>query len=373
MYHSSVRNLSLLTLFWFSCAGAQQQGALVSVDPVISEPFAQTAPILGRLVAKQSGIVAARIGGPVAKILVDPGDIVAQGQILARLDTTNLELRKKQAESALIEARVRLKTVKAELALAEQEVERLKALKGSAAISQATLDDALQQQNIARSRVNEAEAGISSSQVSSEIAALAHANATVRAPFDGAITEKLTEVGNYLQVGDPVFRMISNRSLELEVDIPAAHLQGLSPGFVVRIELENGSRHEAVMRAIIPEENPRTRTRRVRFEPILGSGAGGLANEQSVVVHVPVSSAREILTVHKDGIIRRGQGNIVYVVVRDAQGEQPDSVELRSLQTGYSTGNRVEVVSGLSEGELVVIRGNERLRPGQTIVISESQ
>ncbi len=372
MYKNLIRCLFILTLPWVSGVYAQH-AALVSVDAVISEQFTQTVPILGRLVAKQSGTVAVRISGPVAEILVAPGDVVSVGQVLARLDTANPGLRKKQAESALIEAQARLKTVNAQLALAGQEVERLKALKGSAAISQAALDDALQQQNIAYSRVNEAEAGIRSSRVSFEIAALAHENATIRAPFDGTITGKLTEVGNYLQVGQPVFRMISDRRLELEADIPAAQLKGLSPGFMVRIELENGSRHKAAMRAIIPEENPRTRTRRVRFEPILGTGAGDLANEQSVTVYVPVSDVREILTAHKDGIIRRGQGNIVYVVVKDPEEAQPDSVEIRELETGYSTGNRVEVLAGLAEGELVVVRGNERLRPGQAVRIAEPQ
>ncbi len=366
-----IRSLFILTLLWYSSLYAQQ-GARVSVDAVISEKFTQTVPILGRLVAKQSGTVAVRISGPVSEILVDPGDVVAVGQVLARLDTTNLDLQKKQAEYALIEAQTRLKTVKAQLALAEQEVERLETLKGSAAISRAVLDDALQQQIIAYSRVNEAEAGINSSRVSFEIAALANDNATIRAPFDGTITEKLTEVGNYLQIGQPVFRLISNLRLELEADIPASQLKGMLPGFIVQTELDNGSRHHATMRAIIPEENPRTRTRRVRFEPNLGDGAGDLANEQSVTVHVPVAQAREILTVHKDGIIRRGQDEIVYVVVKDAEGSKPDSVEIRELKTGYASGNRVEVMSGLGEGELVVVRGNERLRPGQAVGIAES-
>ena len=366
-----IRSLFILTLLWYSSLYAQQ-GARVSVDAVIAEKFTQTVPILGRLVAKQSGTVAVRISGPVSEILVDLGDVVAVGQVLARLDTTNLELQKKQAEYALIEAQTRLKTVKAQLALAEQEVERLETLKGSAAISQASLDDALQQQIIAYSRVNEAEAGINSSRVSFEIAALANDNAAIRAPFDGTITGKLTEVGNYLQIGQPVFRLISNLRLELEADIPAAQLKGLLPGFIVQIELENGSRHHATMRAIIPEENPRTRTRRVRFEPNLGAGAGDLANEQSVTVYVPIARVREILTVHKDGIIRRGQGDIVYVVVKDAEGIKPDSVEIRELKTGYATGNRVEVLSGLGEGEMVVVRGNERLRPGQAVGIAES-
>lgn len=372
MYKNFIQSLLVLTLLCSSCVYAQQT-ARVLADAVVSRQFTRTVPILGRLVVKQSGTVAARISGPVSEVLVDLGEVVSVDQVLVHLDTANLQLRQKQAEYGLIEAQARLKTAKAQLTLAGQEVKRLQGLKGSAAISEAALDDALQQRNIAYSRVNEAEAGINSSKASFDIAALDNANATIRAPFDGTITEKLTEVGNFLQIGQPVFRLISHRRLELEADIPATQLEGLLPGFIVEIELENGSRHSAVMRAIIPEENPRTRTRRVRFKPTIGPGAGDLANEQSVTVYVPVAAAREILTVHKDGIIRRGQSDIVYVVVRDPEGSKPDSVEIRELKTGYATGNRMEVLSGISEGEIVVVRGNERLRPGQAVKVSMAQ
>ena len=97
-----------------------------------------------------------------------------------------------------------------------------------------------------------------------------------------------------------------------------------------------------------------------------------LRTSKGVTVYVPVARVREILTVHKDGIIRRGQGDIVYVIVKDVEGVKPDSVEIRELKTGYATGNRVEVLSGLGEGEMVVVRGNERLRPGQVVGIAES-
>ncbi len=350
-----------------------QESALVTVDAVVQQQFTQTVPILGRLVAKRSGVVAARTSGPVGEIMVNAGDIVFKGQVLARLDTSNLQLGKQRAEYQLIEAEARLKTANAQLALAGQEVKRLEGLKGSAAISEAAYDDALQQQNIAYSRVTEAEAGISSSKASFEIAALAFSDATILAPFDGTITEKLTEIGNYLQISQPVFRLISDKHLELEADVPAGQLQGLPTGTTVEVSLENGSRHSAKVRAIIPEENARTRTRRVRFEPELGSDAGILANEQSATVFVPVSAVREILSVHKDGLIRRGDENIVFVVVKSDDPNAADSVESRELKTGNAVDNRVEVVSGLAEGDLVVIRGNERLAPGQAVRIAESQ
>lgn len=347
----------------FTTANAQE-AALVSVDPVLRHQFTQTVPVLGRLVARRSGTVATRINGAIAEVLVDLGDAVNTGQVLARIDADILQLRLRHTQSQLSESQSRLKTANAQLALASQEVKRLEGLTSSAAVSQAAYDDARQQQNIAFARVNEAEAGINSSRASLEIAELELSYVDIAAPFDGTITGKLTEVGNYLQPGEPVFQLISNNDLELEADIPGALLGGLSNAVDIEVILENGSRHSATLRAIIPEENPRTRTRRVRFTTRLGSDAGVLASEQSATLHLPASDAREIISVHKDGVIRRGSSNIVFVVVENA-------AERRIIETGAAVGSRIEILSGLAEGELVVVRGNERLQPGQAVQIPE--
>lgn len=343
-----------------------QQAALVSVDPVVEQRFTQTIPVLGRLVAKRSGTVASRLSGAVEQVLVDPGDEVARGQTLARIDSATFALRAQQSRSELAESQSRLRTAKAQLALARQEVNRFEELKNSASISKAAYDDARQQQNIAVARVDEAVASIASSQAALNIAELDLSYATITAPFDGTITEKLTEVGSYLQQGQPVFHIISDKLLELEADIPGALLSGLSTDADVIVELENGSRHKARLRAIIPEENPRTRTRRVRFNTRLGDDAGILASAQSATLHIPASAARDMLTVHKDGVIRRGQDNMVYVIIENAAAA-------RSITTGDAVGERIEVLAGLEAGDSVVIRGNERLAPGQPVKVAQNQ
>ena len=365
MLKSSSGWFAILLLFYLGNAHGQQ-AALVSVDSVNEQNFSQTVPILSRLVAKRSGTVASRISGAVDQVLVELGDQVAEGQLMARIDSATLELRKQQSRSLFAESQTRLKTANAELALAEQEVNRLEELKNSAAVSKAAYDDARQQQNIALARVNEAQASIASSQAALNIAKLELSYASITAPFDATVTDKLTEVGSYLQQGQAVFQIISDKLLELEADVPAALLKGLTDDAELDVELENGSRHSAQLRAIIPEENPRTRTRRVRFNTRLGDDAGFLASEQSATIHIPASAARNILTVHKDGVIRRGQNNIVYVVIED-------KAELKMIQTGLAVGNRIEVVQGLAEGDKVVIRGNERLFPGQQIQIAQDQ
>lgn len=348
-------------LFLWSSALAEE--ALVSVDPVIKQDFSQTVPILGKLIAKQSGIVASRTAGAVEEVLVQVGDQVTQGQLIAVIDAESHKLEKRLAEVQRTEAETRIATARAQLALATQEVKRLSTLESSASVSKAALDDANQQQRIAFAKVHEAEAAVNISDASIRLADLELRYANVTAPFEGTVTAKLTEVGSYLQRGQPVVQLVSDQRLELEADVPGNRLAGLTPGRQIDISLDDGSQYEAIVRAVVPEENPKTRTRRVRFDLDLDPRILALAVQQSVTLHVPAGASREITSVHKDAIIRRGPGSIVYVV--------KDSVaKLRPVETGAAVGIRLEVLQGLNAGEKVVIRGNERLIPDQTVVVA---
>jgi len=116
------------------------------------------------------------------------------------------------------------------------------------------------------------------------------------------------------------------------------------------------------VRAIVPEENPLTRTRAVRFIPEFNQTDRPLAADQSVTIHVPVGAPRVVLSVHKDAVIKQGDTAMVFV----ANGEV---AEPREITLGEAVGSRYEVLTGLEEGELVVVRGNERLRPGDKVRI----
>ncbi len=346
-------------------AYAQQtmEQAMVSVDPVIREHFTQTVPILGRLVAKQSGTVGSRIAGSVIEILAQVGDKVTQGQLIALIDNEPLKLQKKLALAQRAEAQARIATARALLELSSQEVKRMSSLQLSASVSQATLEDATQQQNIAFARVREAEVALSSSAASISLADLNLRYAEIIAPFNGTVTAKLTEVGSYLQRGAAVVRLVSDKLLELEADIPGNRLSGLTVGREIDIGLDNGGRHKASVRAVVPEENPSTRTRRVRFHLDSETKQMALAVKQSVTLYVPAGSSREIHSVHKDAVVRRGSDSLVYVV-------EDNVAKLRSIQTGDAIGNRLEVLKGLVIGDQVVVRGNERLQPDQPVVIA---
>ena len=354
--------LGLLAALATAPAFAQADVMRVRVDTVRQVRFSQTVPVIGRLVAQRVGAVAARINGPIEAFEVEVGDRVEVGQVIATLDATALEARRDLYAGKLNEAQAELAVKKAEQALAQQNYKRIEKLKKSAAFSQARFDDAKQNLAIARAEASQAESAIAAAAADLTLAEINLYNARVRAPYPGVVTERLTEAGAYVQVGAPVIRMVGDRTLEIEAEVPFQHLAGIEPGIEMRLWLDDGTEHSAVVRALLPSENPLTRTRAVRFVPNIGATLRPLAHEQSVTLEIPIGRERQVLTVHKDAIINRQGKDIVFV----AKG---DEVQARPVRLGAAVGSRMEVLDGLGEGEQVVVRGNERLRPGAKIQV----
>lgn len=342
--------------------GAAQQPALVSVDAVRMEAMAQTVPVIGRLVAQRSGEVAARTAGPVAALHVAIGDRVETGDTIVVLDTVRLRAELDRLAAIVNEAQAQVERLTAQAALRRQELRRLEGLRNSAAFSQSRFEDARQEVIIAESAIGTAEAARLSAAASLSLARIDLSWATVEAPYPGVITLVHTEVGAWLGVGERVVSMVNDRDLEVEADVPSNRIAALDAGTAVSVVLDDGTEHQAVVRTVVPEENALTRTRQVRFTPRFAAVSKPLAINQSATVVLPTGGGREVLTVHKDAIVRNQGQAFVYVA---ADG----TAQIRPVQLGAAVGGRFEVLGGLGPGEPVVVRGNERLRPGQAIAV----
>lgn len=344
-------------------AAAQKRAAAVKVDAVVREPLSQTMPIIGRFVASQTGIVAALTRGPVADVLVAVGDRVKKGDILATLVTERMRWTRELQATNLKAKRAGLRAAKAQLSLTEQELARLANLRKSAAFSQARHEDKSNEVTKYRSEVGARLADVGNAKAALRLADIDMYNGNIRAPYDAVVTQKHTVAGAYLNVGDPVVTLINEVALEIEANVPSERIGGLIVGRIVDIRFDNGDKQQAIVRALIPEENPLTRTRPVRFSPAFDGVAIvrlALAANQSVTVMVPIGKPRDVVSVHKDAVIPRGGQSIVFAAV-DGKAER------RVVRLGSAVGSRFEVLDGLGVGDIVVVRGNERLRPGQAI------
>ena len=189
-------------------------------------------------------------------------------------------------------------------------------------------------------------------------------HAQVRAPYTGVVLQRILEEGAYAKTGDAMLRMMSDTDMEIEADVPFDRLRGLTPGLTVQVTLDDGKNYAATVRAVVPEEDRRTRTRAVRFSSDF-IDTNNLADGQNATVEIPVGEPRTITSVHKDAVNRRGDKTLVYVV-------ENDIAKLRPVQLGPALGARFEVLKGLQAGEVVVVRGNERLRPDDKVRIGDA-
>lgn len=336
----------------------------VVVDQVRHEPLRQTVPVIGRFVARQAGVIAARVNGSIEEFRVDMGDRVKEGEVIAILIKERLKWQHNLQKAEVTNYAAQLKTKKQEIKLLRQELARLQSLRKSPAFSQARLDDKRQEVIVAESEANEANARLSMANANLRLTGISLYDAEIRAPYSGVITKRHADVGAYVDVGAPVVTLLDDQTMEIEADVPSDIVVGLTDKLEVPAVIEGSTVISAMVRAVIPEENPQTRTRAVRFIPVLGADMPIAAN-QSVTLRLPADKNRSVITVHKDAVVNR-KGKRLVVLAKDGKAQ------FRPVDLGQATGSRFVVNSGLQAGDLVVVRGNERLLPGTALDVQNA-
>jgi len=358
-----------------SPAAAQQGGrqimATVVGDAVREEAASQTAEVVGRFVALRGGPIAARVAGAVDDVLVDVGDRVESGQALARLALDRLTAERERRRALVNLAAARIRSAKASLGLAEQNAQRLARLRNSAAFSEALLADKQREAEGAAADVREAEADYARAQAELKLAEVDLAYAEVQAPYSGVVAERHVDIGGFVALGAPVVTLVGDEAMEIEAEAPTDWIVDVRPGAMADVRY-GGVAASAPLRATVPRETGVSRTRTVRFGPLPPNLARVAIANAAVAVAIPISGAGAVVTVHKDAIIRRPEGAVVVVAKPkpDAPGEY--LAEFRPVELGGAVGGRFIVTKGAAPGDVVVVRGNETLRPGQTFKLAGS-
>jgi RND family efflux transporter MFP subunit len=297
-------------------------------------------------------MVAAEASGLVEDFPVREGDFVKKGEVLVRLTTTDVLIRL-QAATATKER------VRANLIFAEKELVRYRELKDTDSIAARKYDEALYSQQSLEQELRGAEAQIDL--LKDEIQ-----NKTVRAPFAGFVAKEHTQVGEWLPVGGPreVVTLVDLGHIRITVDVPERYVVKLSPGSAVRVAVESlpGETVIGKIAAILPEGDPNSRTFPVRVT--LPNPGFKIKSGMEVRAAFDLGTKKNALLVPKDAIVTAGANRVVFLVMSTVVQPVPVTV------TGYYDGN-VAVEGAINPGDRVVIRGNERLRPGQPVQVLE--
>lgn len=305
--------------------------ANVKVQPVAAKIYVATEDVVGTVRPKLRATISPKISGRVEELLVAPGQIVTQGQLLVRIDAREIQARLMQAQAVRIQA--------------EADLRRIQRLVADGTTAQVELDRVTMQAGVAAANVQEIETMLGF--------------AKVTAPFTGMITRKLADVGDLAAPGVPLLEMEDPNVLRLEADVPEALIDRVKLGDRLRVHLSTLPQPlEGVVGEMDPVADPGSRTFRVKLDlpptPGLRSGLFGRAAVtvgQTTTLRVPTSA-----------LVVRGQMEMVFVA---ANGK----ASLRLVKTGKFLDGEVELVSGVRTNELVVIENALQLVDGQPLTM----
>lgn len=226
---------------------------------------AQETSVIGKIVARQSGDIAAQIGAPVLNVQAVAGDRVRKGEVLAIFNVDDRKADLASSEAQVQVAIAELGVNEASLELEKARLSRFERLKESAAFNASQYEDSQIEVRRLQAQLEVAKAEIATSRAAVDRIIVDIERAIVTAPFDAVVVSRTAEVGDYVSAGQKLFTLVSVAELEIEADVPTDIAVSIKPGARVKANTRNGQNIYALARVVIPIENPLTRTRVVRF------------------------------------------------------------------------------------------------------------
>ena len=331
----------------------------------------------GYVTARRMATVSAKITGRVREVLIEEGQRVEAGQVMATLDPIDADAQRSLSAAQLGAARSQVTGVQARLKEAEANAARLASLVRQQLVSRSQYDQAVAQRDALRAELLTARRNAQVAADGLRIADIGVDNTVVRAPFSGVVTAKAAQPGEIvspLSAGGGFTRtgigtVVDMDSLEIEVEVGEAFIGRVQPKMPVEATLNAYPdwKIPAEVIAIVPTADRGKATVKVRVAlkardprivPDMGVNVSFLEALRPAQADVPRG-----VRVPADAIVKRDGGDAALVVT----GEGDDRVEQRALKLGRALGDGREVLSGLRAGEDVVIDPPAQLRDGGRI------
>ena len=329
--------ISLFFLLCFVAAAptfGQRPPTPVIVDAVVRREVADEISIVGKTQPRRAGLIAAETDGQVIEQRIEEGFPAKRGDIILRL-------KNEQLRAAYREAR-------ADLDLQTFNFNRTEELFRQEVVPEQALKDAAYQLDRAKAKYRELDHRIRS--------------LDVRAPYDGQVVNINAEIGEWVQRGAGVFRFIATDTIFVYVNVPEEHVDRLTVGQATDLYIDalGTTPIESRIAAVIPEAYPESHT----FPIVVAARNPGrrIRSNMSARIVFHINRRDSVTLVHKDAVITSPMGRSVFVAV-------DGKAVAHAIEPGMAYSGYVEVKSDLTPGDLVIVRGNERLQNGQDVKV----
>jgi len=340
-----VAGIACLLLAASGFVGANDKAVPVVIASAMEREMTPESHIAGTVISRNDTRLAAQVEGQVVWV-AEVGTQLSRDAAATRLDDTLIREELAEYEASVARARAGVEYNKAELSRLEKLAEKNHAAKSR-------IDEVRRDLAVARSDYTASQARVKQSREKL-------LRTSIRVPFDGVVTERFIQAGEWADAGTAVVRLVDTTSLEVQAWVPVSVLPFVTPGMelgFVAAGVEGAGR----VRTLVPVGNLQSRLYELRLtldEPRWSSGQG-------VRIAIPSAESRAATVVPRDALVLRRDGVSIFRVDGNNLAEQV------SVTTGIAEGDYIEVSGGIMPGDRVIIRGSERLRSGQSVKISE--
>jgi RND family efflux transporter MFP subunit len=303
----------------------------VTVAEVQLAPVTDQIEVLGTVAAKVRAEISTRVSGTISSMPVQLGTEVQRGDLLLAISAGEIDARLRRAQAELQQARRNLDREKKLLAKKAATTETVKSLEESLTIAEAAYEEARTMQGYTQ----------------------------ITAPFDGRVTRKMANRGDLATPGKPLLDIEDETQLQVLAEIPEAMIIHVRQGDQLPVRLPSANLTvTGTVAEVAPTANPATRSGPIKLdiEPHADLRSGQFAR---VVLS---RKNTDTLTVSEKALVVQGQMEQMFVV-------DGNVARLRLVRTGSRYGETIEVLSGLTRGERVVVEGQSRLQDGQPVVV----
>lgn len=343
---------------------AERRAPSVTVVRAERREIAEEAHVSGTLVPREEVMVSPEIDGlAVTEILVEEGDRVEKGQVLARLSKSAITAEAAQAQAAIAQAQAQIAETEANVAESKLALDRAKTLLQSKTIANAGYEQRLAVSRVSEARLRAAQHNLTVAQAQAQQVDIRLARTEIKAPTAGIISRRAIRLGAIASMNtEPSFRIIEGGAIELQADVVDSTLVRFQTGQTVRVTTAGTAIGLAgTIRLISSEVDPATRLGKLRValpldaKVTIGSFASGVVEVgRQTTVTVPISAIT----------VTAGKSTVQVVA--------ENKIATREVTTGLRSPTRAEVKSGLAENELVVARAGSFLRDGDAVTPLEA-
>jgi len=354
-----------------ACGGGEvSQAAAPPVEPeAVPVPVVDAAvadlvsslTISGSLQPQSRVAVGTKLPGRLERVLVNIGDRVRAGQVVATLDAREIEAQADAAQAAVNVAKASVDAADAALSNATLEHERAAKLFERGALPRQRLDGAETTHRSATAQRDLARASLAQAEAADRRAAEILRDTTLRSPIEGVIVERNFDAGNLVNPGDkPVVSVADARTLKLEAGVGELDAGRLRVGMPARIEVQArpGVGFAGELAAIAPEIDPKNRQFQIQVR--LSNPGGQLLSGMYATARIEIARAEDAVTVPREAVSTVNAKRVVYRVAESR-------IQPVGVVEGLMGDGRVQIVSGLNGGDVIVADARRPIAPGTKV------